>query len=199
MAMDLSITSFLFSSFLLLLGLLKLRNRQRGGNGSSGSRLPPGPRPLPVIGSMHLVGELPHKSMAALAKQYGPVMHLKLGEISTVVVSSPEAAAEVTKTRDAVFANRPATLAYNILSFGGKGVLFTPYGTNSRELRKMSTMSLLSAKQVRFFRSNREQETVNMLRSVASEASASIVNLSAQIMRLTNDITARALIGGKCR
>ncbi|XP_074566182.1 desmethyl-deoxy-podophyllotoxin synthase-like [Curcuma longa] len=196
MAMDLSITSFLFSSFLLLLLilLLKLGSRQRGG-----SRLPPGPRPLPVIGSMHLVGELPQKSMASLAKQYGPVMHLKLGEISTVVVSSPEAAAEVTKTRDAVFANRPATLAYKILSFGGKGVLFTPYGANSRELRKMSTMSLLSAKQVRFFRSIREQETLNMLSSVASEASGSIVNLSAQILRLTNDITARALIGAKCR
>lgn len=133
--MDLSITSFLFSSSSSGTGAWRQRKQ----------------RPLPVIGSMNLVGELQHKSMAALAKQYGPVMHLKLGEISTVVVYSPEASggrrAEVTKTPARVArpslrepAGADAGLQDPVLRRQGRAVLFTPYGANSRELHKMSTM-----------------------------------------------------------
>ncbi|KAF8722227.1 hypothetical protein HU200_022535 [Digitaria exilis] len=68
--------------------------------------LPPGPRPLPIIGSLHLLGTQPHRSLARLAKTHGPLISLRLGTVTTVVASSPSAAREILQRHDAVFSNR---------------------------------------------------------------------------------------------
>ncbi|KAJ1254723.1 hypothetical protein BS78_K336400 [Paspalum vaginatum] len=68
--------------------------------------LPPGPRPLPLVGNLHLLGAQPHRSLAALAKTHGPLMSLRLGAVTTVVASSPEVAREFLQRHDAVFATR---------------------------------------------------------------------------------------------
>ena len=64
---------------------------------------PPGPKPLPIIGNLHMLGKLPHRSLQALAKKYGPIMSIKLGQVPTIVVSSPETAELFLKTHDTVF------------------------------------------------------------------------------------------------
>lgn len=44
-------------------------------------------------------------------------MHLELGEVSTVVVTSVEAAQGILKTQDAAFASRPQLLVARIISY----------------------------------------------------------------------------------
>ena len=106
-----------------------LKIGKRGKTKYSASNIPPGPWTLPIIGNIHqLIGSLPHCGLRDLAKQHGPLMHLKLGEVSTIVVSSAEFAKEVMKTHDIIFASRPQILATRILSYGSTNIAFAPYG-----------------------------------------------------------------------
>ncbi|CAL9764802.1 unnamed protein product [Musa acuminata subsp. burmannicoides] len=197
--MDLTSTSFLFSFLVLLVSLLLLKKNRSGGGARA--TLPPGPSKLPIIGSLHhLLGGLPHRSLTALSKKFGPVILLKLGEVPTLVVSSTEAAAEIMKTHDVSFASRPTNLNLQTATYGDRGVGFTSYGFHWRELRKMSIVELLSAKRVQSFRFIREEEVLNLVRSIVLLSNTgSTVNLSKKLVLLANDIGSRSVIGSKCK
>ncbi|XVF77114.1 hypothetical protein PTKIN_Ptkin14bG0014500 [Pterospermum kingtungense] len=110
----------LFTLVIFLFMLLKLGKRFKTNNLIP--NLPPGPWKLPVIGNMHLLaGSLPHHSLRDLAKKYGPLMHIRLGEISNSFRTSP---AEVMRTHDIIFANRPHVLAVSIATYNGTDIAF---------------------------------------------------------------------------
>ncbi|KAK2985145.1 hypothetical protein RJ640_004826 [Escallonia rubra] len=187
--------NLLLVKFNLALGSVQLVKRFKAKNPTL--RLPPGPLQLPLIGNMHnLVGSLPHHILRDLAKKYGPLMYLRLGEVPTVVVSSPEIAKEVMKTHDLIFAQRPYFLAARILSYDSTNIVFAPYGEYWRQLRKICIMELLSAKRVKTFRAIREEEVSNVIQEILAKERTTI-NLSKKIFSLTYGITARAAFGEK--
>ncbi|XP_055834323.1 flavonoid 3'-monooxygenase-like isoform X2 [Solanum dulcamara] len=74
-------------------------------------KLPPGPRPWPIIGNLNLLGSHPHESLHHLSQKYGDLMLLKFGSKPVLIASSPEMAKEILKTHDAIFASRPLLAA----------------------------------------------------------------------------------------
>lgn len=96
----------LVSIFLLISFHFLLRKwKKYFSNNSQTKELPPGPWKLPFIGSMHhLADGLPHRVLRDLVKKYGPLMHLQLGEVCAIVVTSPDMAKQVLKTHDIAFA-----------------------------------------------------------------------------------------------
>ncbi|XVF77128.1 hypothetical protein PTKIN_Ptkin14bG0015800 [Pterospermum kingtungense] len=187
-----------FLTFLFLFMVVRILKQSKPSSAIA-RKLPPGPWKLPLIGNMHqLVSSLPHKTLRDLANKYGPLMQLQLGEVPTVVVSSAEIAKEVMKTNDIIFSQRPYVLAAEVLAYNFKGIIFTPYGSYWRQMRKICMMELLSPSRVQSFQSIREEEVSDFIKSIAlNEGSA--VNLSEKIFSLSYGITARAAFGKKTK
>lgn len=161
--------------------------------------MPRGPGKLPIIGNIHnLISSQPHRKLRDLARKYGPVMHLRLGEVSTIIVSSPECAREVMKTHDINFATRPQILATEIMSYNSTGIAFAPYGNYWRQLRKICTLELLSLKRVNSYQHIREEVLYNLVKWIASESGASI-NLTEALLSSTYTIVSRSAFGNKCK
>ncbi|RYQ80416.1 hypothetical protein Ahy_Scaffold1g106845 isoform H [Arachis hypogaea] len=160
-------------------------------------KLPPGPWKLPIIGNIHqlaLAGPLPHRAFRELAKKYGPIMHLKLGENSTVVVSSAKLAKEVLKTHDACFQKRPFIAAVPTLVYGPADIAFSPSGDYWRDMRKICTLELLSVKKVQSLASVREAEAEKLIQTIR-ESAGSRINLSDMIFSLISASVYRATFG----
>lgn len=193
MELQIQSISLLLAFFLFMFMVVKHRKRN-----SSALKLPPGPWKLPLIGNLHqLIGSNPpHHILLELSKKHGPVMHLKLGEHSSIVVSSPKAAEEVLKVHDLAFAQRSVLFAVDIVGYGDLGVIFSPYGDYWRQLRRVCVLELLTVKRVRSFKSSREEEVCSVIESISSSVGCCI-NLSEKLFKLTNDITSRAIIGDK--
>ncbi|MCD7468436.1 hypothetical protein HAX54_006621 [Datura stramonium] len=107
-------------------------------------KLPPGPFPLPIIGNLHLLGNEPHKSLAKLAKFHGPIMRLKLGQITTMVISSSGMAKQVLQKQDLSFSSRSIPDMVQIDNFHKFSVTWLPVSPQSRSLRKILNSHIFS-------------------------------------------------------
>jgi hypothetical protein len=129
--------------------------------------------------------------MKELARRHGPVTLLYFGQVPYVVMSTPEAAAEVTRTNDLLFACRPGSATIDAACGGSLGVIFSPYGEHWRQIRKFCIVEMLSARQVKRLEFIRDAEVTSLVRSIAtaSASSAPVVNLTEAMSALLNDIT----------
>lgn len=186
--MALYITFLFIASSLVLFYFFILNQKPKG-------KLPPGPPKLPIIGNIpHVAGKLPHRVLRDLARKYGPIMHLQLGQLSTIVVSSPRLAEHVLKTNDLAVSNRPYSLVGDVVLYGGSDVVFGNYGDYWRQMKKIMTTEALSAKKVREFSGIRDQEINNMIESIRSTLGKPF-HLREGVMQRNNNIICRALFG----
>ncbi|KAH7520682.1 hypothetical protein FEM48_Zijuj08G0171100 [Ziziphus jujuba var. spinosa] len=183
-------------ALLILVYLLKVQPWKRTNNNNK--RLPPGPSGFPIFGSLHLLGEFPHRDLHRLAKQHGPIMYIRLGLIPTIVVSSPKAAELFLKTHDLVFASRPPHQAAKVMGYNQTNVAFAEYGGYWRDVRKMLTMELLSNMKINSFRALRKEELSLLIEFIKEAARDGIdVDLSAKVSALSNDMSCRMVFGKK--
>ncbi|KAK4722076.1 hypothetical protein R3W88_012309 [Solanum pinnatisectum] len=162
----------------------------------SNKTLPPGPWRLPFIGNVHqLMSDRPHRSLRNLSKKYGPIMHLRLGKNSTIVVSSSEMAKEIMKTQDLHFVDRPQIMSTSIIFYDCTDIGFSSYGDYWRNMRKVCVLELLNTKMVKSFASIRQEKISNLISSLHSSTPDSLINLSNKIFLFRNTITCRSVSG----
>ncbi|MBA0740503.1 hypothetical protein Gogos_013699 [Gossypium gossypioides] len=161
-------------------------------------RLPPGPKGLPIIGNLLMIGNNPHHDFQRLAQKYGPIMHLRLGLKPVIVVSSAEAAELFLKTHDLVFASRPPHEGSKLICYNQQNLVFSPYGSYWRNMRKMCTLELLSNHKISSFSSMRMEELHGCVQYIREAATAGcVVDLSSTVSSFSTDISCRMIIGKK--
>ncbi|OVA20403.1 Cytochrome P450 [Macleaya cordata] len=180
---------FFVLPMLLLLGLLAKKRRKLP--------YPPGPRGLPLIGNMSMMDQLTHRGLAKLGKQYGGIVHLRIGMLHMVAVSTPEIARQVLQVQDNIFSDRPANIAIKYLTYDRSDMAFANYGPFWRQMRKLCVMKLFSRKREESWNSVRE-EVDSTVRTVLSQ-SGSPVNIGELVFILTMNIIYRAAFGSDVR
>ncbi|KAL8048483.1 hypothetical protein ABFX02_07G069200 [Erythranthe guttata] len=160
-------------------------------------KLPPSPPELPVIGHLHhIVGRgLAHHALRRVAEKYGPVLHLKLGQVSTVLISSAEAAKQVLKDQDPGCAGRPESIALKIMWYDYTDLAFSPYNEYWRQMRRICVVELLSAKNVKSFGSIRQDEVSILIKSIKKLCGGEPINLTEKVFGMISSITCRAVFG----
>lgn len=153
------VLSLILLSLLLLLVAYNLYNRLR-------FKLPPGPRPLPVVGNLYDVKPVRFRCYAEWAKQYGPIISVWFGSTLNVVVSNTELAREVLKEHDQSLADRHRSRSAAKFSRDGKDLIWADYGPHYVKVRKVCTIELFSPKRLESLRPIREDEVSAMVEDI---------------------------------
>ncbi|WJX58227.1 hypothetical protein P8452_43702 [Trifolium repens] len=187
-----TIVAFLLFTFVYILFNLVSHPKQN----TITHKKPPGPSTLPIIGNLHILGTLPHRTLQSLSKKYGPIMSLQLGQVPVIIISSSKAAESFLKTHDIVFASRPKIQGSDLLSYGSKGVVFSAYGHYWRSMRKICILKLLSPSKVEMFGPIRKEELGVLVKSLEKAALVGeVVNVSESIEILIQDIVYKMILG----
>ncbi|KAL9387154.1 hypothetical protein Peur_020278 [Populus x canadensis] len=129
-------------------------------------KLPPGPSRLPIVGNLLDLGDKPHKSLAKLAKTHGQLMSLKLGQVTTIVVSSATMAKEVLQKHDLTFCNRTVVDAVRALDHHEAGIAWLPVATRWRNLRKICNSHIFTAQKLDANQDLRRKKVQDLLAEV---------------------------------
>ncbi|XAR48390.1 hypothetical protein NMG60_11031208, partial [Bertholletia excelsa] len=160
--------------------------------------LPPSPPGLPFFGHLHLLKEPVHRTLRKLSQKHGAsVLFLRFGTRKVIVVSSAEAAEECFTKNDIVFANRPSLLAGRILNYNNTTIGFSSYGDHWRNLRRLSSLHILSANRLAMFTSVRQEEVGLLVKQLYQKSNGRLlpVKLKPMLQELSFNVMMRMVTG----
>ncbi|KAJ4969885.1 hypothetical protein NE237_002984 [Protea cynaroides] len=156
---------FLLSAFLFL---ASKRTKSKRLN------LPPGPPGWPVVGNLFQVagsGKPFFQYVREIVAIYGPILTLKMGTRTIIIITSPELTHEALIQKGQIFANRPSeNPTRKIFSANKFTVNSAVYGPAWRSLRKNMVQNMLSTSRVKEFRGVRDSAVDRLIDRLRSDA-----------------------------
>ncbi|KFK23633.1 hypothetical protein AALP_AAs74839U000700 [Arabis alpina] len=132
--------------------------------------IPPSPPGLPVVGHLHLLKPLLHRFFHGISEQYGPIFTLRFGFRRVVVISSYPLVKECfTGQNDVVLSNRPSSLTNKYISYNNTTLGTLPYNDHWKNLRRISSVEILSPHRLDSFYHIRRDEIHRLLTSLARD------------------------------
>ncbi|NXG34654.1 CP2K1 protein, partial [Dromaius novaehollandiae] len=129
------------AGLVLILILLLVLKREYFWKNRSREAFPPGPRPLPIIGNLHIMDlKRPYRTMLELSKTYGSVFSIQMGQNKMVVLSGYETVREALANQADAFAGRPEIPVFTE-TVKGNGIIFSQ-GENWKVMRRFTLTTL---------------------------------------------------------
>ncbi|XP_028768829.1 isoleucine N-monooxygenase 2-like [Neltuma alba] len=132
-------------------------------------KLPPGPKPWPIIGNLpemlssKSVSKWIHHLMKNLNTE---IACIKLGNVHVVPVIDPTIACEFLKKQDDSFVSRPMSMSTHLISRGHLTAGIVPYGDQWKKMKQMVVKDLLSPAKHRWLHDKRMEEADSLVRFV---------------------------------
>ncbi|KAM8954281.1 cytochrome P450 2K1-like isoform 3-T3 [Pelodytes ibericus] len=126
-----------------IIAILFLLNFFYDRKGNIYKNFPPGPKPLPIIGNLHLLltqRQEPHRVFHELSKKYGSVFSIQIGPKKMVVLCGYEAVKDALVNHADEFSERPAVPVIEKMA-NGHGIVFA-HGENWKVMRRFALTAL---------------------------------------------------------
>ncbi|XP_050217736.2 phenylalanine N-monooxygenase CYP79D16-like [Mercurialis annua] len=169
------------------------------------NRLPPGPKPWPLVGCMPTM--LANKQFfrwihSLMHEMNTEIACIRLGNVHVIPVTSPEISCEFLKSQDAVFANRPLTMSTHLISRGYLTTALVPSGDQWKKMKKVVETQLLSPAKHKWFYEKRLEAADHLLCYVNNQCTKStevggLVNLRLATQHYCGNVTRKILFNRK--
>ncbi|KAB1224234.1 Cytochrome P450 78A7 [Morella rubra] len=166
-----SILMAIFSIALLTWAFSKGGRAWKNGRNQMGMVPIPGPRGLPILGSLFSLSHgLAHRTLARMASSHSAtqLMAFSLGSTPVVITSDPKIAREILASSH--FADRPIKQSAKTLMFS-RAIGFAPNGAYWLLLRKIASAHLFASKRIASHEAGRQMDCTTMLSAIADEQS----------------------------
>ena len=135
------------------------------------SNLPPGPKGLPIFGSLLDIQGQPYIKVTDIARKYGDVCMLRLGSAPVVVISHPEIAREAFLRHE--LSDRWISQALNILSGNRSDLVFARYDDQWRRLQRYANRNVLSYRRISTVREYYVEPMIDLISDSVGETADS--------------------------
>ncbi|KAJ4396738.1 hypothetical protein N0V93_000959 [Gnomoniopsis smithogilvyi] len=134
--------------------------------------LPPGPKGLPFIGSIHALppsGEIEARHWLKHKKLYGPISSVKVLDQTIIIVNDADLAFEILEKRSAKHSSRPRQVFAGEMMGWENALAFIPYNDRFRAHRKNMSRIIGSQRAVSQFNELQEAEVGHFLLHVLQD------------------------------
>ncbi|KAM7499909.1 hypothetical protein LguiA_024323 [Lonicera macranthoides] len=129
-----------------------------------------------------------------MADKHGPVFKIRLGMRNALVVSGKEAVTECFTKNDRVFLTRPQTVAFTHMGYNGAFFAFAPYSPFWHEMRKISTLEILSNRRLEMLKCIRASELGRCIKDLYTLCIAKSAGTTFDFGRWLQQVTMNTMI-----
>ncbi|KAM4019963.1 cytochrome P450 2F2-like isoform 1-T2 [Anomaloglossus baeobatrachus] len=160
------------------------------------SKLPPGPTPLPIIGTLHLMnfGDIV-KSLMELSKKYGDIFTIYEGTQPVIVLCSYKALKETFIDKAEEFSGRAYYASFHDFTKGEE--LAFSNGEKWKEMRRFALLTLGSFGVGKRSFEERIREEAGYLTEVLRKANGSPINPNYPILRSVSNVVCSLVFGSR--
>ncbi|XP_071713033.1 valine N-monooxygenase 1-like [Rutidosis leptorrhynchoides] len=168
--------------------------------------LPPGPSPLPFIGS--LIAMIKNRPTLKwidrmMDEMNTNILCFRIGQTHIITVSDPKIACEILKDNDGIFSSRPDCVSGYLVSGGYLSTILAPANDHWKKMKKMLVMEVLSVARHKWLQNKRDPEAHNILRYIYNECETNvnitrgILNVRSIVLQHSCNISRKIIFGSR--